>query len=268
MAKNLVSIAGWDPSAGAGALLDVRVFERLGHRGYAVLTALTAQSPARVQAVYPVTARALTGQIERLADGVEIGGLKVGMLGTAANLRAVARVLERHAGVPRVVDPVLRSSSGAALLERTAWPRVLDELEGRAELITPNLDEAEALTRKTVRGLAEMKQAAEKIHLRSGVPCLVKGGHLEGTATDVLYDGKDFSVFAHPRLARNVRGTGCFLASAILCYLADGRPLKEACGLGIFRLGKAIRAAAPAGPGIWVFDFSRERGRAPRPPEA
>lgn len=268
MRKNLVSIAGWDPSAGAGALLDLRVFERLGHRGFAVLTALTAQSRARVQAVFPVPARALSGQFERLAEGLEIGGLKVGMLGTAANLRAAARILERQAGVPRVVDPVLRSSSGAALLERKAWARLLDELQGRAELLTPNLDEAEALTRRTVRSLAEMKLAAEKIHFRTGVPCLVKGGHLEGTAADVLCDGKAFSVFAHPRLARNVRGTGCFLASAVLCYLAEGRPLKEACGLGIFRVGKAIRAAAPAGRGVWVFDFSRERGRVPLPPEA
>jgi hydroxymethylpyrimidine/phosphomethylpyrimidine kinase len=268
MSKNLVSIAGWDPSAGAGALLDLRVFERLGHRGFAVLTALTAQGPGRVHAVFPATARALTEQFERLAEGLGIGGLKVGMLATTANLRAAARILERRAGAPRVVDPVLRSSSGAALLERTAWPRLLDELEGRAELITPNLDEAEALTRRPVRSVAEMKLAAEKIHLRSGIPCLVKGGHLEGTATDVLFDGKEFTAFAHPRLARDVRGTGCFLASAVLCYLAEGRRLKEACGLGIFRVGKAIRAAAPAGPGIWVFDFNRERGRGPLPPEA
>lgn len=268
MTKNLVTIAGWDPSAGAGALLDLRVFERLGQRGFAVLTAVTAQSPARVHAVFAVTARALTGQFERLAEGVEIAGLKVGMLATSANLRATARILERHAGVPRVVDPVLRSSSGAPLLERKAWPRVLDELEGRADLITPNLDEAETLTRRPVRSLAEMKLAAERIHHRSGIPCLIKGGHLEGAATDLLFDGKGFAAFAHPRLSRDVRGTGCFLASAILCYLAEGRPLKEACGLGIFRVGKAIRSAVPAGPGVWIFDLSRERGRVPLPPPA
>ncbi|HPW17987.1 MAG TPA: hydroxymethylpyrimidine/phosphomethylpyrimidine kinase [Candidatus Aminicenantes bacterium] len=256
MSKNLVSIAGWDPSAGAGALLDLRVFERLGHRGFAVLTALTAQGPSGVRAVFPATARAVSGQFERLADGLEIGGLKVGMLATAANLRATARILERRAGLPRVVDPVLRSSSGAALLERAAWARLLDELEGRAELITPNLDEAGALTRRTVRTVAEMKLAAEKIHLRSGIPCLVKGGHLEGPATDILFDGTGFFAFSHPRLARNVRGTGCFLASAVLCYLAEGRPLKEACGLAIFRVGKAMRAAVPAGPGVWAFDLS------------
>jgi hydroxymethylpyrimidine/phosphomethylpyrimidine kinase len=194
------------------------------------------------------------------------------MLATSANMRAAARILERHKGAPRVIDPVLRSSSGALLLEKKAWPRFLEAFEGRAELITPNLDEAEILTGLPARNAAEMKRAAEKVHLRSGIPCLLKGGHLEGPAVDILFDGKEFTAFSHAREARQVHGTGCFLASAILCYLAEGRPLREACGLGIFRVGRAIRSAVPAGrtastgPGIWVFDLSRERGRVPLPP--
>jgi len=268
---NLISIAGWDPSGGAGVLLDLRVFERLGHRGYGVLTAVTAQDPGRVAGVFPVTARAVAGQFGRLAEGLDVDGLKVGMLGTSANLRAAARILERHQGRPRVVDPVLRSSSGAMLLEKKAWPRFLEAFEGRADLITPNLDEAAVLAGRPVRNVAEMKLAAEKIHLRSGLPCLLKGGHLEVQAVDILFDGREFTAFAHPRVARSVHGTGCFLASAILCYLAEGRPLKEACGLGIFRTGQAIRAAVQsattglAGTGIWVFDLSRGRGRVPLP---
>lgn len=268
MAKNLITIAGWDPSAGAGLLLDVRVFERLGQRGYGVVTALTAQSPKRVAGVFPVPARAVAAQFESLAAGLEVGGLKVGMLATLANLRAVARILGKAEGLPRVVDPVLRSSSGALLLERKAWPRLLDAIEGRASLITPNLDEAAALAGRPVRTVGEMRLAAEKIHLRSGIPCLVKGGHLEGQAVDVLFDGRDCSTFAHEKLDRSVHGTGCYLSSTILGYLAEGRPLKEACGLAIFRTGRAMRAAAPAGDGIWVFDFSRERGRVPLPPRA
>jgi hydroxymethylpyrimidine/phosphomethylpyrimidine kinase len=139
-------------------------------------------------------------------------------------------------------------------------------VEGRASLITPNLAEAAALTGDPVRDIAGMRAAAEKIHRRSGIPCLVKGGHLEGQAADVLFDGNEFSAFAHEKLPRNVHGTGCYLSSAILCYLAEGRPLKEACGLGIFRVGRAIRAAVPEGQGVWVFDFSRERGRVPLTP--
>lgn len=265
MAKDLISIAGWDPSGGAGVLLDLRVFERLGHRGSGVLTAVTAQEAGRVSRVFPMTAAAVVAQFERLAEGRAVDGLKVGMLATLANLRAVARILDRQAGRPRVLDPVLRSTSGAFLLEKKAWPRFLDAMGGKAELITPNLDEAAAMTGLPVRSVAEMKQAAEKIHLRSGLPCLLKGGHLEGQAVDVLFDGREFTAFPHVRLPRRVHGTGCFLASAILGYLAEGRPLKESCGLGIFRTGQAIRSAKPAGPGIWVFDLSRSRGRLPLP---
>ena len=123
------------------------------------------------------------------------------MLATSANLKVVARILEKHARLPRVIDPVLRSSSGALLLEKKAWPRFLETVEGKASLITPNLDEAAALTGRPVRNVAEMRRAAEKIHLRSGIPCLVKGGHLEGQAVDILFDGKEFSAFAHPEAA-------------------------------------------------------------------
>lgn len=268
MAKHLISIAGWDPSAGAGVLLDLRVLERLGRRGFGVITAVTAQSPSRVAKVFPVPARGVSGQFETLAKGLEIGGIKVGMLATGANLRAAAAILGRYDGLPRVIDPVLRSSSGALLLERKAWPRFLETVEGKATLITPNLDEAAALAGFAVRHPADMRRAAEKIHLRSGLACLVKGGHLEGQAQDILFDGRGFSVFAHEKSPRKVHGTGCYLSSAILCYLAEGRPLKEACGLAIVRVCGAIRSAVPAGPDVWVFDLSRERGRVPLPPRA
>ncbi len=266
MAKNLITIAGWDPSAGAGVLVDLRVFERLGHRGYGVLTAVTAQSPKRVAGVFPVTARAVAAQFETLAGGLEVGGIKVGMLATAANLRAAARILAKCEALPRVIDPILKSSSRALLLERKAWPRFLETVEGKASLITPNLDEAAALSGLPVRTVGEMRLAAEKIHLRCGIPCLVKGGHLEGQAVDVLFDGREGSVFPHEKLGRDVHGTGCYLSSTILGYLADGRPLREACGLAIVRTGRAIRAAAPAGDGFWVFDFNRERSPVPLPP--
>jgi hydroxymethylpyrimidine/phosphomethylpyrimidine kinase len=266
MARSLISIAGYDPSGSAGALLDLRVFERLGRRGFGVLTAVTAQDPEGVAAVFPVPARAVTSQFERLTEGLDVAGVKVGMLATAANLRAVGRILEKLEGRPRVIDPVLRSSSGLPLLEKKAWSLFLHAVEGRADLITPNLDEAGALARRPVRNVAEMKTAAERIHHRSGLPCLVKGGHLEGQAVDILFDGKEFAAFPHPKEARSVRGTGCFLSSAILCYLAEGRPLKEACGLGIVRVVRAIRAAVPAGRGTWIFELSRERGRVPLPP--
>ena len=262
MAKNLISIAGYDPSAGAGVLLDIAVFEGLGHRGFGVLTAVTAQNAGRVDRVMPVTPRAVDGQFARLAEAVEIAGIKAGMLATAANLSVVAGILAGRPGLPRVVDPVFRSTSGTLLLPRSAWPRYLPALRGKADLITPNLDEAGILASGRVTTVAGMKDAAEKIAGAGRMACLVKGGHLANKAVDVLCDGRGFTVFDHPRLdVGSVHGTGCYLSSAILAFMAEGRAVAEACGLAIDRIGAAIRDAVPAGRGRRVFDLSRERSR-------
>jgi len=257
MTKNLVSIAGYDPSAGAGVLLDIGVFERLGYRGFGVLTAVTAQNAERVDRVFPLTARAIAGQFGRLLETTDIAGIKVGMIGTSRNLDAVGRILGHNRHVPRVVDPVFRSSSGAVLIEKKAWPRFLDVLGGKADLITPNLDEAEILVGGPVRSVPEMREAAAEITRASRIPCLLKGGHLEGKALDVLFDGREFTDFEHGRSVKDVHGTGCFLSSAILGHMTEGRPLKEACGLGITMVGKAIREAVPAAGSRWTFDLSR-----------
>ena len=263
MTKNLISIAGYDPSAGAGILLDIGVFERLGYRGFGVLTAVTAQNPERVDRVFPLPARAVAGQFGRLVETAVISGIKVGMIGTAGNLAAVGRILARNAGIPRVVDPVFRSSSGAVLLEKKAWPRYLGVLGGKADLITPNLDEAEILVGGPVGSVQAMRKAAAEITRAGRIPCLLKGGHLEGKAVDVLYDGREFTAFEHERSVKDVHGTGCFLSSAILGHLAEGRPLKEACELGIALVGAAIREAVPAAGGRWTFDLSRGWGLGP-----
>jgi hydroxymethylpyrimidine/phosphomethylpyrimidine kinase len=263
MTKNLVSIAGYDPSGGAGVLLDRGVFERLGHRGFGVLTAVTAQNPERVDRVFAVPARAVAAQFGRLAEAIEVAGIKVGMLATAWNLAVVARILGGNPDVPRVVDPVFRSSSGAVLLEKAAWPRFLAAFAGKADLITPNLDEAEILTGGKVRTVAEMQGAAERIVRAGRMPCLLKGGHLEGPPVDVLYDGKEFTVFRHSRQPGSVHGSGCFLSSAILVFLAEEHPLPEACGLAIAEVGRTMRTAVPAGCRRRVFDLNRGRDRAP-----
>jgi hydroxymethylpyrimidine/phosphomethylpyrimidine kinase len=261
MTRNLVSIAGYDPSGGAGVLLDIAVFEELGFRGFGVLSSVTAQNPQRVSSVFPLPARVLASQHRTLAEAFEISGYKVGMLGSAANLAATARILAGNPHVPRVVDPVLRSSSGAVLLEQGAWPRLLPLLRKKAALITPNLEESFALTGCRVRTVEDMKEAARKIHRATFVPCLVKGGHLAGRPVDVLFDGKGLRTFEHPRVRGDIHGTGCFLSSAILVFLARGRPLGEACARAIEWTARAIRAAAPSPEGRPVMASSRARAR-------
>ena len=259
--KNLLSIAGYDPSGGGGVLLDIKVFESLGFHGFGVLTAVTAQNPDRVDRVYSLAARAVSNQFGRLAESAVFAGIKVGMIGTADNLAAVARILARSGGMPRVIDPVFRSSSGATLLQRRAWPRYLAMLGGKADLITPNLAEAEVLAGHSVRSVSEMRRAAAFITRTSRIPCLLKGGHLKGKAVDVLFDGREFTTYGHARSVKDVHGTGCFLSSAILGYLAKGHPLEEACRRGIAQAGRAIRAAVPATDGRWVFGLTRKGGR-------
>jgi hydroxymethylpyrimidine kinase/phosphomethylpyrimidine kinase len=175
------------------------------------------------------------------------------MLGSRENLAAVSRILGAHPGLPRVVDPVLRSTSGFRLLEARGAAEFLRLLRGSASLLTPNLDEASALAGLRVGSVEAMKEAARRIAGECGVPCLVKGGHLRGEVADVLHDGRELSVFRHRRLRRSVHGTGCFLSAAILGYLADGLGLEEACGRGIALTARSIGRSVAAGRGRRVF---------------
>ncbi len=255
MARTLLSIAGYDPSGGAGVGLDIRVFSHLGFRGAGILTSVTAQNAAEMKKAFHLPPEMVMGQYEALAGGTRLGGIKTGMTGTLENLTAAARILAANPSIPRVVDPVLKSSSEAVLLEKKAVPRLLELIEGRASLITPNLDEASALTGLPIRTVDDMKEAAQRIHRSGLVPCLVKGGHLRGEAVDVLFDGRAFAVFRHERLGKKVHGTGCFLSAAILGYLAGGRGLEEACRRAIRLTAQAIRKAVPAGKGRAAFSF-------------
>lgn len=247
MTRNLLTIAGYDPSGGAGAGLDIRVFHHLGFRGFGVLTSVTAQNSARVTKVLHLPSRLVRNQYRTLAAEVRLGGIKVGMTGSLENLVAVARILSGDPSVPRVIDPVFRSSSGARLIEKEAIPRYLELFRGRADLVTPNLDEASVLARMSVRTVADMKRAARRIFDWSLIPCLIKGGHLPGPPVDVLYDGTRQAVFEHARVRKSVHGTGCFLSAAILAYLAGGSDLEEACRRGIRLTGQAIRKAVASG---------------------
>jgi hydroxymethylpyrimidine/phosphomethylpyrimidine kinase len=255
MTKTLLSIAGFDPSGGAGLGLDIQVFRYLGFSGSGILTSVTAQNAAKLKKAFHLPPGLVRSQYEALAEGMRFGGIKTGMTGTLENLAAVARILAANPSIPRVVDPIFRSSSGATLLEKRAVPRFLGLVKGQASLITPNLDEASALTGLRIRSVEDMKEAALRIHRSGLVPCLVKGGHLRGEAVDVLFDGSEFVVFRHERLAKRVHGTGCFLSAAILGYLAGGRDLEEACRHAIGLTIQAILKASPAGKARAAFSF-------------
>jgi hydroxymethylpyrimidine/phosphomethylpyrimidine kinase len=253
--KVLLSIAGYDPSAGAGALLDVAVFRRFGFAGTAILTAVTAQNTQRVEEFRCVPARFLSRQHRALAKDLKIAGIKIGMIGCRENIPTLGRILAEHTHIPIVVDPVFRSSSGRWLLERKAVPEFASALRGKLSLLIPNLDEAELFARREVRDLDGMKEAAARIFDLIGAPCFIKGGHLEMRVVDTLFDGRRFYLFKAEKIDRDVHGTGCYLSSTLLCYLVKGYSLPEACARASAETRRAIRRSVRLGKGRAVLSL-------------
>jgi hydroxymethylpyrimidine/phosphomethylpyrimidine kinase len=253
MVKTLLSIAGFDPSGGAGTLMDIAVFEAAGFRGMAVLTALTVQNTREVRRIMPLPPRMVMDQYCALARDVSFRGAKIGMLGSGKNLDALGRILVRLKGIPVVVDPVFRSSSGADLLPAASVGSFLKTVRGRASLLTPNLDEAVRLSGLPVGTPEEMLRAARLIFDRTEVPCLVKGGHLPKILVNILYDGRKTVVFRSPRVPKDVHGTGCFLSSSILASLARGASLSKACSDATDLTHEAIRKAVRQGYGRYLL---------------
>jgi hydroxymethylpyrimidine kinase/phosphomethylpyrimidine kinase len=255
--KTLLSLAGFDPSGGAGLILDLAVFRRLGFHGAGVMTALTFQNTRRVLGLRSLPRGDVEAQYRALRSDLPWSGLKVGMIGSPENLRFVSLVLAENKGLPRVIDPVLRSSSGTRLIEPKAVSRFLGSIKGRASVITPNMDEAAILSRHPVRGLDGMRRAARVIYEESGAACLVKGGHGRGPVIDLLHDGHRDRVFLHERLAADVHGTGCFLSAALLAYLAGGHALGRASELAIRLTVRAIERSSRPGRGRRIMDPAR-----------
>lgn len=253
MEPTLLTVAGFDPCGGAGILLDAAVFRSFGFRAAAVITALTVQDTVTVRAVRPVSRDLVRRSWEALRTDLPLSGLKIGMTGSPALWDEIGRGLARHTGLPRVVDPVLRASSGARLAGRVSAASVAGALRGRMTVLTPNLDEASFLTGRRIAGEKAMAEAARRIQGDLGGACLIKGGHLPGDPVDILFDGRRLHRFPHSRFGREAHGTGCFLSAAILSRLALGDGVAEACERAIRRTSAAIRAASRPGRGRFLL---------------
>jgi hydroxymethylpyrimidine/phosphomethylpyrimidine kinase len=256
--KVLLSIGGYDPTSGAGTGLDVNVFQSLGFHGMGIVTALTAQNTQGVDSLYCPPADWLKTQFRSLSKDVVFAGIKVGMVGQRANIPIIIEILSRHSSLPRVIDPVFQSSSGAWLLEKDAVPDYLSTVSGHMNLLTPNTHEASLITGLPVTTLDDMTLAAKKIFSLFRIPSLIKGGHLEKEAADVLFDGRDFHIFKHERLDIEVHGTGCLLASSLVAFLSQGKELKKACRMAVDYTVQSLRNSIPVGRGQRLFSFSRD----------
>jgi hydroxymethylpyrimidine/phosphomethylpyrimidine kinase len=256
MKKILLSIAGFDPTSGAGASLDLKVFRALGFQGMAVLTSVTSQNTARVKKVHCLPPELLRDQYQVLGEDVSFSGIKVGMAGCGKNIPVIEEILAKHPHIPKVVDPVFKSSSGARLLEKKSIPGYISAIRGKASLLTPNLDEASLISGIKVENVEDMKKAAQIIHSSLGMPCFLKGGHLREKSVNLLYDGKKFYFFKKEKFKKNVHGTGCFLSSSLLAFLAKGLSLEEACRLATSLTHEAIKGAIQAGRGQQLIFYS------------
>lgn len=228
---NVLSIAGSDPSGGAGIEADLKTFGALRCHGMSVITSLTAQNTRGVAAIHVVPWEFVARQIDLVFEDIEVAAVKIGMLGTVATVEAVAARLSAHRPRCIVLDPVLSATSGEALATAGVAEALVEHLFPLAAVVTPNLIEAAILGGATItQGQDGMRAAAASLLARGARAALVKGGHGEGpTSDDLLLDGSSCLVFPGPRIAtRNTHGTGCTLSSAITAYLARGYDLVAA----------------------------------------
>lgn len=245
-------VAGSDSGGGAGIQADIKSVTALGGYAMTAITALTAQNTLGVEGVLGVEPAFIRKQIAVVLDDLGAEAIKTGMLHSAPVIEAVAAELAaRGRGIPLVVDPVMVAESGTELLDPGAVGALNRDLLVRATLLTPNLPEAEKLSGMRIVDLDDMRQAADMLRTLGAEAVLLKGGHLPGeTIHDVLATAEGVEVFTDSRIAaRGSHGTGCTLASAIACGLAQGLGLRDAVARGRAYLREAIRTAPGFGRG-------------------
>lgn len=260
----VLTVAGSDPSGGAGIQADLKTLTALGVYGAAAITAVTVQNTLGVSDVMAVPASVVAAQIDAVLGDIGADVIKTGMLGNVDVVRAVAARVER---LKLVVDPVIQASDGRELLSSDGVRALLEELVPRAALVTPNVPEAERLTGVSIQTLDDAARAAERLLERGAAAVLIKGGHLPGDEERVVdllrtLDGEEVR-FEGPRVkTRAGRGTGCTLASAIAAGVAEGWTLRDAVQRARDYVEGALRAAPPLGGGTWPL-WHPMSGRAP-----
>jgi hydroxymethylpyrimidine/phosphomethylpyrimidine kinase len=256
-----LTIAGSDPSGGAGIQADLKTFHQLGVYGTSAITLITVQNTVRVSRVEPLEPGLVAEQIRAVLEDLPPRAAKTGALGTAPVIQAVAAAL---AGTtfPLVVDPVMISKHGAPLMDPGARTALRELLIPRAALVTPNLHEAAELAQMPVGDPDQMRAAALRIAQFGPKAVLIKGGHLEGAALDILYCSGIFTEFDSPRFdTPHTHGTGCTYSAAITALLARGASIEDAVRAGKAFITDAIRTAPGIGSGCgpvnhWaIIDF-------------
>lgn len=249
MRSTALTIAGSDPSGGAGIQADLKTFHQLEVYGEAVITLITVQNTLGVSRVECLPADLVIEQLRAVLEDIPPAAIKTGALG---NREIVIAIAQEATGfrVPLIVDPVMISKHGAPLVSDEARAAIIRDLIPRASLLTPNLHEAAALTGEPVENIHQMRRAAKLLQEMGAEAVLVKGGHLEGDAVDVLFARGEWTEFAAPRHRTiHTHGTGCTYSAAITAFLARGFELGEAVSMAKTYITEAIRTNPGLGRG-------------------
>jgi hydroxymethylpyrimidine/phosphomethylpyrimidine kinase len=264
-----LTIAGSDSGGGAGIQADLKTFLALGVHGTSAICALTAQNTKGVSGVHEVPAQFVREQISQVAGDFVVDAAKTGMLSSSEIVEAVAASIVEFGIENLVVDPVFVSKNQDILLSQDSVDILVQRLFPLATIVTPNLYEASLLTGREVDSLAEMREAARALHDMGPESVVVKGGHLEGDAVDLYYDGQEFSEISTGRIeSNNTHGTGCTFSAAIAAYLAHKRGRKESVELGKQYVTGAIKYGLGVGKGFgptnhgWSSTISPSAGNA------
>ncbi|NOY07642.1 MAG: bifunctional hydroxymethylpyrimidine kinase/phosphomethylpyrimidine kinase [Spirochaetes bacterium] len=254
--KNLLIIAGFDPSGVSGIIADVKTAGLLKVNSMAVVTAVAVQGVGKFGRVIPLEPEIIKDEIDAILRDFSIDCVKVGMLYSKEIIEAVYGKLKSLDSAKVILDTPMISSSGGRLLLEQAAGFLAEKLFPAAELITPNIPEAEVFTNTRIKNTNDMKKAALILKDMGAKKVLIKGGHLAGNATDILYDGSEIREITGIRSAKDkVRGTGCVYSASVACYLARGNGLEKAVIDAKKLIRKLIETSRPAGDGFNIIQF-------------
>lgn len=258
--KCCLTIAGSDSGGNAGVQADLRAFHAYGLHGCTVFAALTAQNPFGVSAIHAVPADFVAAQLDAVLGTYNIAALKTGMLSEPEVIEVVAARLAANPEIAKVIDPVMVATSGAKLISEAAVKVLEKRLLPLAQVITPNIPEAEVLAGMRIASRQDVHEAARRLHGEYGLAVLIKGGHAVGdldAAEDTLYDGREFHAYKLPWVGKPVstHGTGCTLAAALAAELASGRKLVDAISGAKDYVHRAISTSYLVGEGCGVLGW-------------
>ena len=249
--SKILIIAGSDSSGGAGIQADIKTVTALGSYAMTAITAVTAQNTTGVKSIVPIPPKEILNQIVFSSKDIKPDAIKIGMLHSAKVIDSVIRSLNNIKIKKIVLDPVMVAKGGAKLIDNNAIKILKTSLIKRVSLITPNIPEAEILTKTKIKNKEDMIFAAHKLINLGAENVLIKGGHLKSKIVEDIFLNKlDFKIFTSPRYnTKNTHGTGCTLSSAITTFLSCGKPIKKACELGIKYVNSAILTNPKFGKG-------------------